>query len=423
MTTTSRPPGITSSLFRDLTILRDQKSRRVSSWDRSGRNQDWIDIAPGATATLADLRGAGCINHFYAAPLSFDRMYLRKVVIRMYWDGEDTPSVEVPFGDFFGVTNGKLRYFTSLLLAVNPGGFGASACDGFNSYFPMPFADGARIEISNDQADASLRLWYHVDFEQYEALGEDVSRFHAQWRRENPTSPEAQPAEFWGGANLSGDANYVILEAEGRGNYVGFILGVDNLVGSWWGEGDDMVFVDGETWPPSFHGTGTEEIFGGGACPNQEYAGPYTGFHLISDTGWAGKNGMYRLFVNDPIRFQRSIKVTLEHGHNNDLANDYSTVAFWYQNEPHRTFPTLPPVQERLPRSTPDMIELQSRDRVLRERIWQAAGKLPPELWLTLMVEVWRPLNQALNDEDHTLAKNIMDRLDTTLSEHLNDGS
>lgn len=110
-----------------------------------------------------------------------------------------------------------------------------------------------------------------------------------------------------------------------------------------------MIFIDGEEWPPSIHGTGTEEIFGGGACPNREYAGPYTGFHLISNPDWSGKNGMYRFFVTDPIRFQKSIRVTIEHGHNNDLANDYSSVAYWYQTEPHKTFPPFPPVEERLP--------------------------------------------------------------------------
>jgi hypothetical protein len=129
-------------------------------------------------------------------------------------------------------------------------------------------------------------------------------------------------------------------------------LGVDNVAGSWWGEGDDMIFIDGETWPPSFHGTGTEEIFGGGACPSVEYSGPYTGFHLVENRDgeqWYGKNAMYRFFVHDPIRFQKSIRVTIEHGHANDMANDYSSVAYWYQKEPHAPFPPLPSSAERRP--------------------------------------------------------------------------
>lgn len=410
--------GVTPSLLRDLTILRNHKSQRIASWDRSGQNNDWISIESGATATLAEVRGAGCINHFYLAPFAYDPMYLRKLIIRMYWDGEEDPSVEVPLGDFFGVTNARMRYFTSLALSVNPGGFGANACDGFNCYFPMPFSDGARIEVVNEQVDSQPALWYHLDYEEYATLGDDVGRFHAQWRREDLTVPELQPSEPGGGANLSGNANYVILEAEGKGNLAGFVLGVDNVAGSWWGEGDDMMFIDGEQWPPSLHGTGTEEIFGGGACPNREYAGPYTGFHLISDPLWAGKNGMYRFFINDPIRFQRSIRVTLEHGHNNDLANDYSSVAYWYQNEPHRCFPPLLPVNQRLPRMSGDLLELYPRDRALRHRLWQAVTRIPTKAWLQLMVELWRPINDALNREDYQAAKSLMNQLDVVLNQY-----
>lgn len=421
MAITSHLTGTTSSLFRDLTVLRDQRSKRISSWDRTGKNRDCIQIEPGATAVLADIKGAGCINHFYVAILSFDRMYLRKLVLRMYWDGEEQPSVEVPFGDFFGVTNGKLRYFTSLLLCVNPGGFGTAACDGFNTYFPMPFSRGARIELVNEQSEAVPAVWYHVNYEEYDALDDNLGRFHAQWRRENPTVAEPQPEGHWQGGNLTGDSNYVILDAEGRGNYVGFVLGVDNITGDWWGEGDDMVFIDGERWPPSFHGTGTEEIFGGGACPNREYAGPYTGFHLISDRLWAGKNGMYRFFVNDPIRFQQSIRVTLEHGHNNDLANDYSSVAFWYQNEPHRPFPKLLSVENRLPRMSPAFHDLEARDRELTQRLWGslARSQLSQAARHELMVDIWRPLNDAIVNEDYATAASLMDKLESTLDKYV----
>ena len=103
-----------------------------------------------------------------------------------------------------------------------------------------------------------------------------------------------------------------------------------------------MVFVDGDAWPPAIHGTGTEEIFGGGACPTREYAGPYHGFHLIESPDWAGLVGAYRWFVQDPIRFTRSLRWTVEHGHANNFANDYASVAYWYQTEPHATFPALP---------------------------------------------------------------------------------
>ena len=155
---------------------------------------------------------------------------------------------------------------------------------------------------------------------------------------------------IWDGLNETGQDNYVILDAEGKGHVVGLYLTCHNLAGGWWGEGDDMVFIDGEPWPPSYHGTGTEEVFGGGACPNQEYAGPYTGFLSIQEQGkatWRGQNSMYRWFVHDPVRFQRSLRWTIEHGHANNFENDYSSVAYWYQTEPHKTFPVLP--ADRLP--------------------------------------------------------------------------
>jgi hypothetical protein len=142
----------------------------------------------------------------------------------------------------------------------------------------------------------------------------------------------------------------VILDTQGDGQFVGYFMTVVNLRKEWWGEGDDMIFIDGEPFPPTYHGTGTEEIFGGGACPSKEYTGPYTGFHCIENrdqSPWFGVNGMYRFYVSDPIRFRKSIRVTIEHGHANNLANDYSTLAFWYQSEPNRKRPPLPPLDER----------------------------------------------------------------------------
>jgi hypothetical protein len=232
---------------------------------------------------------------------------------------------------------------------------------GLNLYLSMPFASSARIELTYEPipgipADATL-FWYHIEVEQYDhALPADQGRFHAQWRRENPTTPKVGAdtgGYIWGGANLDGKENYVALEAEGVGQMVGLHLQADNLRGGWYGEGDDMVFVDGrpgEMWPPTYPGTGTEEIFGGGACPNHAYSGPYTGFHLVENPNFAGKNAMYRWYLADPIRFERSLIWTIEHGHDNDCGNDYTSVVYWYQIEPHCAFPALPDVKARLPR-------------------------------------------------------------------------
>jgi hypothetical protein len=390
--------GSTSWLFREMTTLRPHRTARISSWDRSGRNRDFIMLPPHESTTLAEIDGPGCIQYFYAAVLANEQQPLRSLVLRMYWDGETDPSVEAPFGDFFGVAGATVRYFSSLLLAVNPGGFGPGRCDGFNCYFPMPFATRARIEIANDADAPAGPLWYHVNYERFPELDPQLGRFHAQWRRENLTTAGPQPDGLWQGANLSGEKNYVLLEAEGQGNLAGIVLSVDNVHGGWWGEGDDMIFVDGEPFPPSYHGTGTEEVFGGGACPSDEYAGPYHGFHLIANERWGGKTGMYRFYVHDPVRFRRSIRVSIEHGHNNDLANDYTSMAYWYQREPHRPFPPLPSREARLPRMSEQQAAMEAGEAELAERLgrvmrtvsWQQANDLRLDLSKPVRAAIWR---------------------------------
>jgi hypothetical protein len=324
------------------------RSRRQSSWDRSGKNLDFVVVGPHETATLFEEEGPGCITHFYAA-LAFPEVTdYRDAIIRCYWDGETEPSVEVPLGDFFGLAHARIRCIKTATTAVNPG-LGAS--HGLHSYFPMPFGTGARIEIEN-RGDKPLggglpALWYHVDYDVYdEPLPEDTLRFHAQWQQEKETvaiGPRPN-RQLHDGVNLDGAENYVALDATGRGQMAGLLLQINNVAGGWYGEGDDMVFIDGDTWPPSIHGTGTEEIFGAGACPTTEFAGPYHGFHLIEtgDHSHAGLVGAYRWFVHDPIRFTKSIRWTVEHGHANNFANEYASVAYWYQDEPHAAFPPLP---------------------------------------------------------------------------------
>jgi hypothetical protein len=182
-------------------------------------------------------------------------------------------------------------------------------------------------------------------------LPEGLGRFHATWNRVNKTEPVGENINITlhDARNTTGAENYVLLDAEGRGTLAGIFLNIDNTMGNWYGEGDDMIFIDGEEWPPSYHGTGSEEIFGGGACPTDEYAGPYTGFHLIGNLDYTGKVSMYRFYVNDPVRFQKSIRMTIEHGHANNIANDYSSTAFWYQADPHKPFRALLPAAERHP--------------------------------------------------------------------------
>jgi hypothetical protein len=340
--------------------IQPARSARVSSWDRTGGNNDCIRIEPGETRVLADLKGPGAITHIYFTIVEPNPLDYRDALLRMYWDDEETPSVEVPFGDFFCISNCTVRRFASLMMAVNRGGGAHTINNGLNCYFPMPFSRSARIELVNQTnrifGGAFGRVWYHIDYERHDApLAEDLGRFHAQWRRENLTTSYNAPQIGRGvcpSINLSDGENYCILEAQGEGHVAGLFLQVDNVQGGWYGEGDDMIFIDGERWPPSLHGTGTEEVFGGGACPDREYAGPYTGFLLVENLGgetFKGKNAMYRWYVRDPIRFRKSVRMSIEHGHANDCENDYASVAYWYQKEPHAPFPALPDIPARRP--------------------------------------------------------------------------
>jgi len=354
---------IGSSTLAGLARLRPGvRRRRVSSYDPAGGNRDWWEFAPGQTRAIADLEGPGCIKHIWATMWCEARHFLRQVILRAWWDGEQQPSVEVPIGDFFGLGHALTRNFVSLPLQMSP-----EDGRGFNCWFPMPFQSQAWIDITNE-SEKPLNFYFYVDYELYppETVLDDYGRFHVQWRRENPTAGWADPAvrwedhpdamqRAWATPNTDGAANYVILEAVGRGHYVGCHLDVDcfsRQANDWYGEGDDMIFVDGEAWP-GIHGTGTEDYFNTAFCPTQEYSAPYHGLILYQgsqDWKWRGKNTLYRYHIEDPIYFEKSIRVTIEHGHANKLTNDYSSTAYWYQAEPHAPFPPLLPVARRLPR-------------------------------------------------------------------------
>ncbi len=355
---------IGNSSLADLARLRyGVRRERVSSWDRSGGNRDFLTLEPEQACIVAEIKGAGCIKHIWMTMASPDPLFARKVVLRMWWDSEpaETPSVQVPIGDFFGIGHSIVKNFWSLPLTMSP-----SDGRGFNCFFPMPFASGARIEVTNETADL-FHLYFYIDHEAYNHLDEGYGRFHAQWRRENPTTGWGDPSrrfcqdriyaqEINVAPNLSDADNYVILEAEGKGHYVGCHLDIDCFArekNDWYGEGDDMVVIDGDPWPPRLHGTGTEDYFNTAYCPRDEFCTPYHGITVYSGTEewpWKGKNSLYRFHIEDPIYFERSIRVSIEHGHANNLSNDYSSTAYWYQAEPHKPFPPLLPVEARLPR-------------------------------------------------------------------------
>lgn len=353
--------GSFGSSLRDLPRLRGTRRGRESSWDRSGGNDDSIRVSPGEVASLADISGPGVITHIWCTvaldhhghPVEQEMDYLRRLVLRITWDDSEHPSVLVPLGDFFGIGHGRTANFVSLPLQMSP-----QDGKGFNSWFAMPFGARARVELVSEMSRKPVIFYYYVDYETYDDPGPDLGYFHAQWRRQNPTDGARQGmqsnAEFLlTGTNTDGADNYVLLEAAGHGHYVGCVLNVHNLretaEWNWYGEGDDMIFVDGESWPPRLHGTGTEDYFNTAWCPSQSYCGPYHGLTMPGGPNWSGQISMYRFHIEDPVVFDRSIRVTIEHGHANKRSDDLSSVAYWYQTLPSLPF-DLPPVQQRLPR-------------------------------------------------------------------------
>lgn len=356
--------------LRSVPHLRDFHSRRVSSYDPTGGNRDWRDVAGGQSLTLAEMDGPGCIRHIWMTMLFEQEDYLRRVLLHFHWDGLAEPSVECPIGDFFGLGHARRKNFVSAPLQMSP-----QDGRGFNCWWPMPFRRSARIEVVN-QGTAKFPIYFYVDYEAYDspAALDGMGYFHVQWRRENPTcgwgdehkalwaaDRKAWMEKTWHGGdprslNQTGRDNYVILDATGNGVYCGAHLDVDvfeRQANDWYGEGDDMIFIDGEAWPPSLHGTGTEDWHNCAFGPSQEYQAPYHGVLLYSGTAawpWRGKQSVYRYHILDPIRFRRSIRATIEHGHANKLANDYSSTAYYYLEAPQRGGPPILPVEQRLPR-------------------------------------------------------------------------
>ena len=291
-----------------------------------------VQIPAHSTFTLADVEGPGAIQQIWMT-LFPDRW--RRSILRMYWDGESTPSVETPVGDFFGNGWCNRANLRSLPIAVNPAG-------GFNSYWEMPFRKSARITVENI-GDEPTTLYYQVNYTLTD-VPSDAAYFHAQFRRSNPL-PYKTVHTLLDGVN-------------GWGHYVGTYLawGVNN--NNWWGEGEIKFYMDGDDEWPTIAGTGTEDYFGGAwnfEFPKGEYGvftGPYTGLHqVIKPDGLYSSQqrfGMYRWHITDPIRFEQDLRVTIQAlgwrsgGRYLPMQDDIASTAFWYQNEPHAPFPALP---------------------------------------------------------------------------------
>ncbi len=373
-----------SGILGNLCRVKKAASKRFSSYNPTGRNADAWNIEAGETKILAEMDGPGCITHIWMTQGGRPFLY-REVILRIYWDGEKNPSINVPLGDFFCLGHSMVNSFCSLPFTAStddPYKFGGGCA--LNCYLQMPFRKHAKVEIVNEGRERHGQYFY-IDYENYEKpLEDDVAYLHTMWRRENPTpgwGPEVSVniPESNAVANkekVAYNNNYVILEAEGRGHYIGCNLSVTNFHGTWWGEGDDMIWVDGYKWPPDLHGTGSEDYFNQ-AWGMQDNAYLFNGssifegktvydHKLYDGKKCGGYQTSYVFHLTNPVHFKKSIKATIEHGHGNHTANDYSSTAYWYQIEPHRRFEILP-LKKRLP----VMLEFSNPDS-----LWTAGRKM-----------------------------------------------
>lgn len=224
-----------------------------------------------------------------------------------------------------------------------------------NCYAPMPFRKRARIELVNELPGSSHIQYFYIDYETYDSEDElgGLGYFHAEFHRENPfggwgheiivNTPEANIVNK---ERTAWENNYVILGTKGRGHYIGCNLSITNFQGTWWGEGDDMIWVDGYKWPPDLHGTGSEDYLNQ-AWGMQRNAFLHNGSSIYEhDTG--GYQTSYVFHIENPVRFEKEIKVSIEHGHGNHLCNEVSSVAYWYAEKPARVRDP-PPLEKRLP--------------------------------------------------------------------------
>lgn len=289
-------------------------------------------VKSGETLTLMEVEGPGIIQHIW---LVADPAKGRSHLIRFYWDGEETPSIEAPVSDFFAVGHNRFAPVNSLAVVVNP----KSA---FNCYWPMPFRRRARITFTNeDPADLEL-LTYQITYAETE-LPEAVGCFHAQWRR--AVTDRAHP-------------DYTIVDGiSGVGKYVGTFLAWTQLSEGWFGEGEIKFYLDGDTVHPTICGTGTEDYFCGSYGFPEVYSTAYSG-NVLKHPGTDGppKWSLYRWHIMDPIHFDHDLRATIQAlgwwptRKYQPLADDIASVAFWYQQEPHATFPPIPGLAERWPR-------------------------------------------------------------------------
>ncbi len=286
----------------------------------------------GETRTILEVDGPGVIEHIWIATLTSWEGNGRACVLRFYWDHEETPSIEVPLTDFFAVGNDRFAPVNSLAVIVNP-------TSALNCYWPMPFQRHAKITFSNDLSQELGPVTYQIDY-MLTTVPEDVGYFHAQWRR--ATTKRSFPQHT------------IVDGVKGEGRYVGTFIAWAQLTDGWDGEGEVKFYIDGDKQFPTICGTGTEDYFGGSYGFPEVYTTAYVGNTLKREKGngprlWS----LYRWHIMDAICFKRDLRATIQalgwwpNGRYQPLADDYASVAYWYQKEPHARFPPFPPLSAR----------------------------------------------------------------------------
>lgn len=314
-------------------------ARKAIELGQGWKVNPFVIIKPKETFTLAEIDGPGAIQSIWMTPTGNWRFS----ILRIYWDDEEHPSVEVPVGDFFGMGWGVYSPLNSLAVCVNPG-------SAFNCYWNMPFRKKAKITIENiHPTNTDIRVYYQINYTLTD-VPDDAAYFHAQFSRSNP--------------NLT-SLHTVVDDIKGKGHFVGMYMAYGVTNNGWWGEGEVKFFMDGDKEFPTICGTGLEDYFCGSynfenkAKKEYEYfSTPYAGLHQIIKPDGLYKSqmrfGMYRWHIMDPIRFEKDLKVTVQdlgwrQGHGDiylPQKSDISSVSYWYQTEPHATFPKLPSWQE-----------------------------------------------------------------------------
>lgn len=328
-----------------LTHAQNFEARRESSSNADlTRNGDAKNIPPGETLTLADIDGPGAIVHFWHTVSHPDPFPGKALVLRVYYDGQEAPSIVAPLGDFFGLGYDARAEYTSAVTTV------VSTGRSRNCYWNMPFRKHLRMTVTNDSPLKCDSFYYHINWQKRDALPEDTRYLHAQYRQEHPALP----------------GNYTVLDVQGSGHYVGTVYSAFQMEMGWFGEGDDFFYIDGAE-VPQLRGTGTEEYFLD-AWGFRPFQSPYGGVPVYEGVFPGDKVSLYRWHLPDPVPFTSSLKVELEHRGSifnrkaspleSELANfeeraDWlSSVAFWYQYPPVALDSALPPLETRMPPCT-----------------------------------------------------------------------